>query len=154
MLLLILIVIAGCGGGDPMLPSESSEYSQDNIAVNYPDGSNRYLWGLWDITVDTESMTAEMIPIRDGQYHYNVLQMLEGWACGNCVRIVNLSFNADENLEVDIGIRHPYPTTRLDLTGRDVRGIAIFPASLSFPNHTVRNKYLNEVPLYASEILS
>jgi len=153
ILIATLAFLVGCGGADPVSPVQGPNKNiTPNVGGQVGD-DNRYDWGLWEITVNTESMTAEIIPLRIGQIHYNVLQMLEGWACTNCVRIVNLTYNADENLEVEIGIRHPYPKTRLDLTGRDVRGIAIFPGTLEFSSNFVRDKNGIEKPLLASEIL-
>ncbi len=98
-------------------------------------------------------MTADVVPVRSGDVHFNVLQMLEGWACTNCIGVEGVSWSDDGNLLVDISIRHPYATDRLDLVGRDVRGVAIFPGTTEFPYHSVRNEVGVEETLLASRYL-
>jgi len=152
IIVFITTVIMGCSGGDPVTPGFNGDESQQLRTMESSD-SNRYEVGFWTINIDTVNMTAEMVPIRSSQIHYNVLHMLEIWACVDCVFIDGLSWSPQGTLLVDIGIRHPYDGTRKDMTGRDVRGIAIFPGTESFPNHTTLD--FNEIPqpLLASKYL-
>ncbi|MFH1676311.1 MAG: hypothetical protein ABIC40_04725, partial [bacterium] len=82
--------------------------------------------------------------------HYNVLQMLEGWSCTDCVQLGKVEWSDKHTLLVDISIRHPYPANRKDLTGRDVRGVAIFPGTMNFPETLVRNAKGIDSPILAS----
>jgi len=154
VILILVFLLIGCGGKGPTDPGL---VPTGQPAVRSPEtewlSDGRVTWGYWDITIDPVNMTSEVVPLRTGQVHYNVLQMLEGWACKNCVGIEGLSWSEQDTLLVDISIRHPYAYNRLDLTGRDVRGVAIFNGTSSFPYHTVRDENGVEQPLLASRVL-
>jgi hypothetical protein len=111
--------------------------------------------GFWDITINTELITADIVPMRNAQVHFNILQLLEGWACTDCVWIPKIEWSQDLTLLVDVGIRNPFLPNRLDLTARDTRGIIIFDADPEsyFPNHTTRGKHGYQVPLSASRVI-
>jgi len=151
--LLLMLVMVGCGGGNPASPG----LDPDNLTDGNHNGdfvhNGRYTWGEYEITLDTGTMTWEIVPMRSLEVHYNVLQMLEGWGCLNCVTIEGMTWSDSSTLLVDVGIRHPAQWDRLDLTGFDVRGVAIFDAETLFPYHFVRDKYEVEQPLAASRIL-
>ncbi len=145
-----LLLFIGCGKGNPATPGLPEQGSQATDLAADSQNDNRYSWGLWDITIDPVSLTGQIVPAREAEWHYNVLHMLEGWSCQNCVTLANITWKDKHTMLIDITIRHPYPPNRLDLTGRDVRGIAIFDGTTSFPAHTVRNAKGIETPLLAS----
>ncbi len=155
--ILLIVVAIGCGkSGNPLAPGAGSS-GQMEITVEW-DGNmpaNRFSMGFWDIEIDVENMTAEIIPARQAELHFNILHMLEGWACLDCVYIPHLEWSPQGTLLVDLAIRHPFPPDRLDITAHDTRGILIFDADPGsfFPLHTVRNKFGDEVPLSASRII-
>ncbi len=142
------MLISGCGGSGPTAPDLLNEGS--STSGNQSSSNGRYTWGMYDITIDTGGMTSEIVPQRNLEIHYNVLQMLEGWGCLNCVRLTNLYWSNNQTLVVEVTIEHPANPDRLDLTGFDVRGVAIFDAETSFPNHFVRDRDAVEVSLFAS----
>ena len=145
----LLLVCTGCHGGSPVAPNPGPLTGSSGANIN-GTSDGRISWGTWNITIDPQTMTAEVVPIREGEYHYNVLHMLEGWACKNCVQVPKIDWKDKHTMLVDVSIRHPYPETRLDLTGRDVRGIAIFPGKTSFPYHTTKDPFGQDQPLLAS----
>ncbi len=155
VLLLLLLVAVGCsGGGSPASPDiDSSRLSDSESSPGQSGGDSRVSWGLWNITVDAEALTAEVVPLRGGQIHYNVLHMLETWACKDCVTVDWLYWSPDQKLMLDISIRHPYEPDRLDLTGRDVRGVAIFEGTTSFPAHKIKTPDGTLKPILASRRL-
>ena len=155
IIILVIILIMGCSGkGNPVVPEEGgSNQAGITQAGNLPE--QRFVMGFWDIGINVEQMTAEILPMRNAQLHFNILQMLEGWACTDCVTIENIEWSPDVTLLVDLAIRNPFPPDRLDITARDTRGVIIFDADPGsyFPNHTVRNKYGNYKPLNASRVI-
>jgi len=94
--------------------------------------NNRSLWGFWLIGVDPETMTAKIIPVRAAQTHWNVLKWLENGPCMNCFKIQGITPSGLGTLLVDVEIKHPFSSP--NLTGFDVRGIAMFSGSHDFPN--------------------
>lgn len=157
IVLLMTVLIIGCGGkGNPVVPGGDAFGQSDPVTDN--SGSlpeQRYVMGYWDIEINTEQLTASIVPKRNSELHFNILQMLEGWACTDCVTISNIEWSPQGTLLVDFGIRNPYPADRLDITARDTRGIIIFDADPNsfFPLHTTRNKWGEEVPLNASRVI-
>ncbi|HDS30036.1 MAG TPA: hypothetical protein ENN67_03240, partial [Firmicutes bacterium] len=154
ILLLMTLGIFGCGGGGN--PTDPGVATPTTSIQNHPaewNNNGRVSWGYWEIAINPESMTAEVIPVRSTEIHYNVLHMLETWACKNCVKVEKLSYSPEGNMLVDVSITHPYPSHRLDLTGRDVRGVVIFDGTTHFPEHRVRDLNGIEKPLLASRRL-
>ena len=151
VILVLAILIAGCGGGgSPTAPSMTPGEPSPASAASAGNG-NRITWGTWSISINTETLTAEVVPFRSADIHYNVLQMLEGWACPDCVSVESLHWSSKETLVAEIGIRHPYPFNRCDMTGFDVRGIAIFDGVDRYNGHYVRIPHDDEImPIIAS----
>ncbi len=86
------------------------------------------LLGLWQFTADPASGSLDVVPLRAGQAHMNVLPFLEP------PLLVNLTLESvqfiDNRAEVDIGLRHPF--NGLDeFTGFDVCGILITSGSVT-----------------------
>jgi len=148
-----MIFAIGCGGKDPTAPRVHSPTPAASSPQSATISTGRVSWGLYEILIDTGMLEAEVVPLRGAEFHYNVLHMLEGWACTKCVYVTDMEWSGKNTLLVDVGIRHPYPSNRLDLTGRDVRGIAIFNGATPFPNHTVRDRDGNPQPLLASRTM-
>ncbi|MCX6645787.1 MAG: hypothetical protein NTY09_05450 [bacterium] len=157
IIMLTMVLIFGCGGkGNPVVPAgndtNQAEMTTDNTG-NLPE--QRIMMGYWDVEINTEQLTASIVPDRNAEIHFNILQLLEGWACTDCVTIGNIKWTPQNTLLVDFGVRNPFPPDRLDLTARDTRGIIIFDADPNsyFPNHTTRGKHGDNVPLNASRII-
>ena len=65
-----------------------------------------------------------MVAVRDVTTHFNVLKFLEKGPCTDCVAILSMT-NFDHGTKlVDVQITHPFGNP--NLTGFDVRGIAMF----------------------------
>ncbi len=127
---LLLILTIGCSSGGRNSPPTIPEIDE-SISPGHVTESNRFLWSYNLIRVDPSTHEFEVIPVRDVQAHWNVLQFLEQRPCNNCLRISGVTANPDGTLNVDVMIRHPFIS--LNLTGFDVRGIAMFRGSHLFP---------------------
>jgi hypothetical protein len=73
----------------------------------------------------------EVIPLRQVAGHWNVLKFLEQGPCTNCVSVTKVTPNPSGTKSFDVQIKHPFKTA--NLTGFDVRGIAMFHGGHSFP---------------------
>ena len=92
---------------------------------------NRFLWSYHFIWINPSTNEYEVSPLRQAEGHWNVLKFLEQGPCYDCFKLVGVSPNPDGTLNVDISVRHPFPIP--NLTGFDVRGIAMFNGTHEFP---------------------
>ena len=134
--LIVFFLLVGCSSGRGSAPPTAPTIDEGGLAS--PDGlaaaaadHNRYLWSYHLIRVDPSTNEFEVIPVRQALAHWNVIQFLEQWPCANCFNITSISFNPDGTLDVNVSIKHPFSNP--NLTGFDVRGIAMFNGSHLFP---------------------
>ena len=128
LIVLIAFLLSACSGkDDPVTPSDLSQ--TDNPAVS--TSPNHYIWGYYLISVDLESESVELLPYRQTANHWNVLKFLEQGPCFDCVKVTGISDAPSGAKNIDIQIIHPF--TQPNLTGFDVRGIAMFMGSEIFP---------------------
>ena len=135
-LIFLLALIIGCSSGGthepPVVPdnpdltaaSEQTQPSENSHAL--------LLYNL--IYIDPyhpDGPQAEIIPLRQGEIHLNILKFLEDGPCFNCFKIVGFNVPEPGILDVDIQIDHPFDD--LDLSVFDVRGIMMFSGSHAFP---------------------
>ena len=76
-------------------------------------------------------MKYEIVPVRQPVTHFNVLNWLEKAPCSNCLAITKFQPSGTGTILVDVKITHPFAVP--NLTGFDVRGIAMFAGSHVFP---------------------
>jgi hypothetical protein len=96
--------------------------------------NNHYLLLYNLIYVDPDNPDGpivEVVPVRLGELHLNILKFLEVGPCTNCFKIVGFDFPEPGVLDVDIEITHPF--SDLIFTVFDVRGIMMFNANHEFP---------------------
>ena len=101
-----------------------------------PEVPGHYLWGYYLVQIDEADFSADVIPIRITASHMNILQFLEQSPCTDCFTLAGITPNPDGTLNVNVSIKHPFSI--LNLTGFDVRGIAMFNGSHLFPESGLR----------------
>lgn len=124
-------LISGCSMGNSPNPI-IVESGYPNIVQLPQSEHNRTLLGIWKISINTETLTAEASNIRTADMHLNAVKLLEVAPCTNCLTISNIHSISPSELEADLTLKHPYPGM-LKYTGFDVRGILITPADYHFP---------------------
>jgi len=132
------MLYSGCSGnGFPTQPQYSPASSEIQQTMQYTREDNfnpaHHLWSYFHIFIDPadpDNFGMEIIPVRLTATHWNVLQYLEKGPCTNCVTIKGIMPSGSGTLLVDLEIRHPFIAP--NLTGFDVRGIAMFPGSYLF----------------------
>jgi len=137
-LMLVLLVSFACGCssvGEPSAPAldvrSFPEMTGQTGSVQSERGAGRYLWGYWLLYFEPDRSDFEIVPIREGDIHWNVLKWLEQGPCTNCLSIKNIHPSGNGTVLVDVEITHPFGNP--NLTGFDVRGIAMFSGNHLFP---------------------
>jgi hypothetical protein len=80
---------------------------------------------------DPGNITWEVVPVREAAKHWNILTFLENGPCTNCFKLAGITPSGSGTFYVDVQVKSPYPSA--NLTGFDVRGIAMFNGSAEFP---------------------
>jgi hypothetical protein len=137
---LAVFVLAGCSGGggsaiSPVTPPiQNTQYTS---ASDY--GFSKVLWGLWDISIDSEKWEVEVLPMRSPEWTVNVVKFLQpptGIPNGVQVAIKDVSeFFTEGRIVVDVAFGHPF--AGLDqFTGFDVFGVFISNGGKTFQHGT------------------
>jgi len=122
---LAAIFLFSCSGkvSSPVIPENSNPTGH---RISADTQNSRVLWGIWDISIDTNSGTVEAVPVRGVEFRANVTMFLQP-PTGS---LANLKFEnldlddyfSDGLIELDVGLTHPFPG--LDMyTGFDVLGV-------------------------------
>jgi len=127
LITLLMILSVSCSGGantgSPVTPSQDI----DTLGrVSDSDDSQR-LWGLYDITFDPVSGSADVVPVRSADLDLNILMFLEPESGPPSLTIKNLMFDGAE-VSCDVGITHPFSDFP-KYTGFMVRGIVLTDGS-------------------------
>jgi hypothetical protein len=135
---LLILFAASCpNGANPVVPdgmdNKAPEFqiivSESSDATNEPN-LYRGVFGAWKVHVDTENMTAEIIPARNAKaigdiFDADLSQFLTVSPCANCLNITGLRIETDDLINLGVTMKHPFGniTARPDLHGFDVRAI-------------------------------
>lgn len=137
--LVFFLLIVGCNGNNPQTPPDllkntTEQQLPSGLTAQKPDSvssDNHYLWAYAQIYYDPDSNTTEIIPFRETSMHWNVLKFLEQGPCTNCVQVINIADSGYGTVLFTVRIKHPFANP--NFTGFDVRGIAMFAGSKTFP---------------------
>jgi uncharacterized delta-60 repeat protein len=136
----MMVIIAGCSGqsSQPIMPDavvSQPELTGNAVATEKDaNASSHYLLAYNLIYVDPDAPDGpkfEVIPVREGEIHLNILTFLEKGPCLSCFKLVGFTFPVPGTLNVDIQIDHPFDD--LTLSVFDVRAIMMFQGSHMFP---------------------
>lgn len=134
----------GCSGGEyePTSPSDTSNHPTINAGIPIgvtdwsPDGfpiEGTGILGLFDCHVSPERIAAEMTPIKtlasaDVLEVVDISNFMQLNPCTDCVKIKSVSLDEDENLVLEIGIKHPYPkgNPNAPVSGRNRADLHVF----------------------------
>lgn len=140
VMILATVFIFGCSFGgnksNPVVPggdTTSQEVTGSEIREG-SEGGNHILLGFNMIHIDATDPTdvqVEVVPVRSGELHLNILSLLEVGMCADCFSIVGITSPEPGVLDVDIEITHPLDDPTYTLF--DVRGIMMFNGGHLFP---------------------
>jgi len=101
--------------------------------------------GLWTVRIPADRSNGAAFPERIASLHLNTVRLLETTPCVDCLAIGSIEKLSDDEITVDLTLRHPYPS--LDkYTGFDVRGIFVSDADYEFPVSGRRIAWSDEIP--------
>ena len=139
------VLLCGCSGqgSQPVVPDETNsnpELTGNSSTAIDTTGNGHYLLLYNQIYIDAENPDdpiIDIIPVREGEMHLNILKFLEDGPCFNCFKLVGFNFPQPGILDVDIQIDHPFtgfpPDDPLLYSLFDVRGIMMFNGNHGFP---------------------
>ncbi len=131
---LLILLITGCSGNvGPTVPVETG-FPNPAESVQFEEYGpvNRYQWGMWEVFISANHLSASVIPARSVEMHVNTVGFLEKFPCTNCLQIGNLTPYPENKLSIDVTLIHPFPGLP-KLTGFDVRGVFVTEADFIFP---------------------
>ncbi|HEX9743849.1 MAG TPA: PKD domain-containing protein [bacterium] len=134
LVLVLLALVLGCSSGsnDPFTPSLTPELNTQADTV--PQNSFKDLWGWWEVQLDVDNQTAEIIPMRGAMFRANVTQWLQppaGKLSNLKIDVVDVSnYFTDGSIDVDVTLFHPFPGFII-YTGFDVHGVFMHNGTVS-----------------------
>jgi len=139
IIILISLLFLGCGIGNPLLPDDSTRQAITNARPEAIYDERYRLWGQWNLYISETHDAVEVVPIRSGEFHVNILKWLE--EDGNdCLDILYINNNGDSTIDLGVKIEHPKPG-HPEFTGFDVKGIIMFRGSHELPSLDVFPPY-------------
>jgi len=143
LIMMLLISLLGCSNArNAILPEEQQNISSESLTQNQKSMSYPGVLGAWKVLLDAENLTAEIYPARNAAkigdtFDADLSQFLTISPCENCLAIAGIRRAEDNNIHLDILMRHPFTNiaTRPDLHGFDVRAIFLIasPYYMSIP---------------------
>ena len=129
VLLTGVLLVSGCGG--------SSSPSSPDLTIGQTDqpdkSAGRTLWGLYHVSLDPSSLTAEITPYRTADFTCNVTRFMQ--PPSSPINMVKISVDPGSDpitgyFIVDVTLRHPFPGLNM-YRGFDVRGVMMADGSIS-----------------------
>jgi len=132
---LILLVGLSCAGSSdgPLSPDMNQRADITTGQVTSTNQSNTHLWGIWEIRIDPDTVTAEIIPLRGVSYTCNINEFIDGPPSNLLLKdMVVIDGAGYTDITLDVGLRHPFPG--LDTyTGFDLLGVFLGMGSQIYP---------------------
>ena len=136
------VIIIGCSSKgsntSPILPDETQSSIEMTGSTTASGGNHHFclLYNMihFDVT-DPDDLKYEVVPVRGGAMHLNILVYLELGPCTNCFEVVDVDVPQPGVLDVVIRFTHPLEDKALTLF--DVRGILMFHGSYVFPESSL-----------------
>ncbi len=128
----LLAATISCAGTSPGVDNPTTpDTSPDLAQAIETQETGHHLWAYYQVYVNPEENEVKILPFRQVSIHWNILGFLEQWPCTTCVGITLMPDSPQGNKVFDVQIIHPFTVT--NFTGFDVRGIAMFAGSHTFP---------------------
>ncbi len=127
LVILLFIVITGCSG-NPAEPSIAPQVT--DTSINTQGINTHHSLGYWQLAVNTDTESVDVIPCRTGDLHFNITQFINDMSDNPYVEYIASESDPSEGLMVlEIYIFIPFMTNP-DLKGFDTKGILMTPGSL------------------------
>lgn len=113
----LIALIVGCSGSNPTSPEGTNAGSIDSLPViGLSTAGNTFnaigILGAYDVTVNAEEMTAELVSKRFSAIGESLLVSGLGFfsvaPCGNCVQITGVERSPEGYVKLTYHVRHPF----------------------------------------------
>jgi len=112
------IIGLACSNGSSTSPLTAPDLTSQSIAPK-----NHVAWGVFDLVLDTETGSAQIVWDRGADAHLNVTKKVQSPVCPDCVVVMNPYYNSQTHrFTVTVSFKNP-----TQLTGFDVRGVISDP---------------------------
>ncbi|MBU1024013.1 PKD domain-containing protein, partial [bacterium] len=143
-LLLLYLLFCGCSSSSdsPVLPNDNSKTITSEIPLSvgvserFHDGSPAGgigVLGLFNLTVDRANISADLNSIRQAKLTdvleiVDITNFMQMAPCTDCAKIKSVALDADDNIVVTIGIKHPFDVgdPAKPITGRNRADLHVF----------------------------
>ncbi len=127
-------VMTACSAGQTPPVTPGLEEADGQAGAHSTYGTSKQLWGVWEISLDTRTWEADIVPVRGAQFTVDVVTFLQP-PVGNprnlTLRITDVSDWMTEGLiDVEVILTHPFPGF-FQYTGFDVYGAFMTPAGVA-----------------------
>jgi len=123
---LVIFSLSCSGSGNPVTPDSATQTGTTGNTDR--EASGQYLWGLYDVYIDSDTGEVEIAPLRGAMFEANVTKFLHPPISPInmlSIQVLPGSDFASGYLLLNVSIRHPFPGT--NLRGFDVMGIFMPP---------------------------
>ena len=121
------LLIAGCNES-PTTPADSFPINTENRELS--GDLFHHCMGYYMLDVDTQSYEVEAVPLRSGEWHFNMVGMLNTTMGVSAAVVPGESDPMNGLFVLDISLDHPLPTAT-QFAGFDVKGILMTPGTLA-----------------------
>ncbi len=142
-LLVCALLLSGCSSGNmPVVPDNEpiGLFSSSSLPVGvsslFSDGSpaaGNGALGLFQVHINSNNLSGEMTSIRKASLTdvlevVDITNFLQMAPCSDCAKLESISLDADGNLVVSIGIKHPFDVgdPAKPITGRNRADLHVF----------------------------
>jgi len=146
VLAVVFVFLLGCSSSTPVVPVSDNPVTLESTRnFDFQAPTNRYLWTDTRVRIN-EDLTADFIPARTSEMHFNVVKLMESAPCQTCLQFSNIHFIPGNILSVDMTIRHPFPGDDR-FTAFDSRGIFVSDSDYNFPESGRTMAYGDSLPV-------
>ncbi len=144
-LTIMSIVVVGCSGLSQTVSPDIGRSFEDQSSAD-----NHWLWGFWQFYIPADRSRIDVVPAREGNYHFCVTKFLEIFPCHNCLSISSPEIQPDYTLKYNVTLRHPFPNAP-KYTGFDVRGMVYFPPTTNIDTWLSWNELGYKTTIYSPD---
>ena len=131
VVLALAAIVLSCSSGPGSAPVAPGTTGRQDSGLSA--AADRVLWGVWKVSIDSDTLDAEIVPLRSVEFTANVTRFMQ--PPSSPVNMVSIAVDpssdpASGKFVVDVTLKHPFPGLNM-YNGFDVRGIFMSDGSLA-----------------------
>jgi hypothetical protein len=151
VVLTLAFVCVGCSGrgGNPAAPDNPTiGENPSQMTASQDAAGNKYILSLGTVNVSADHQTMEVVPMRTGEMHLNLVNLLEN-ICPNCFKLSGGSgapIISPDMIMVKFSMNHPFED-QIQYTLFDVRMVIMTDSDYEFPESQRRVAWDGPYPI-------